>query len=104
MAIELTAENFDKTAAENGVMLVDFWAAWCGPCKMMAPVLEEVAAARPDVLVCKVNIDEQPELADRYGIDRIPYFAVFKNGEVEGIHIGLTNKDTLLSIVDKASR
>lgn len=80
-------------------VLVDFWASWCGPCRMIAPVLEEVAAERPDVKVCKVNVDEEQELAISYGVSSIPTLLVFKNGQVVNKSIGAVPKAKILEML-----
>ena len=80
-------------------MLVDFWASWCGPCKMIAPIVEEIAAERPDITVGKVNVDEEMDLARRFGIASIPTILVFKNGELSKTSIGYCSKEELLSLL-----
>ncbi len=91
--------NFDETLQGTpGTVLVDFWAEWCGPCKMIAPVLEQVAtdlAGR--VLVGKVNIDDAPELADRFGITAIPTLIVFKNGQAQKTLRGVQSKSAIVA-------
>ena len=76
-------------------VLVDFWAAWCGPCKMIAPAVEEVAEDHPEIKVCKLNIDDEPQLAMQYGVMSIPTLMVFKNGEVAQTAIGLRPKNEI---------
>lgn len=90
----LTAENFDEEVLKCGKpVLVDFWASWCAPCMMLAPTMAELAEEYPDaVKVCKVNVDEQPELAGRFYIDAIPAVLLFKNGELTDKLIGLHSK------------
>ena len=83
----------------KGTVLVDFWASWCGPCRMLAPVLEEVAAERPDVKVCKVNVDEEQELAISYGVSSIPTLLVFKNGQLVNKSIGAIPKAKILEML-----
>ena len=77
-ALHLTTENFRKEVLEyEGVAMVDFWASWCGPCQMVGPVIEEIAAERTDVKVCKVNVDEQPDIAGKYNVMSIPTITSF---------------------------
>ncbi len=81
--VELNAQNFDKEVLlSDKPVLVDFWAAWCGPCRMLAPTIDEIAAERSDVKVCKVNVDNEEELAVRFGIMSIPTLLVFRNGQL----------------------
>lgn len=98
--LHLNKENFDETIA-SGTVLVDFWASWCGPCKMIAPIVEEIAAERPDITVGKVNVDEEMDLARRFGIASIPTILVFKNGELSKTSIGYCSKEELLSLLLK---
>jgi thioredoxin 1 len=97
----LTAQNFTHKT-KSGVVLVDFWASWCMPCKMMAPILNEVAEATEEtVSIYKLNVDEQQEVAARYGIRNIPTMILFKDGkEVERI-IGVKPKDYIISSINK---
>lgn len=92
-AIVITKENFDSEVLKaEGTVLVDFWATWCGPCRMLSPIVDEVASERPDVKVGKINVDEQPELAQQFGIMSIPTLLVFKNGEKVQESVGLIPK------------
>lgn len=93
--IELTAANFDETVKE-GVSMVDFWAPWCGPCRMIAPVIDELAGDfEGKANICKVNTDEEQDLAVKYGIRSIPTIIFMKNGEVVDQLIGATSKQAL---------
>ena len=96
--LHLNKENFDE-AITSGTVLVDFWASWCGPCKMIAPIVEEIAAERPDITVGTVNVDEEMDLARRFGIASIPTILVFKNGELSKTSIGYCSKEELLSLL-----
>ena len=100
-AININKENFEELVvkAEKKVLL-DFWASWCGPCRMVLPVVEEIAEEREDILVGKVNVDEQPELASRFGVMTIPTLIVFENGEEKLRSVGAKNKRAILSMVD----
>ena len=90
--LELTAANFDETVKE-GVSLVDFWAPWCGPCRMIAPVIEELAEAFDGTAkICKVNTDEEQDIAVRYGIRSIPTILFFKDGEQVDQMVGAASK------------
>ena len=99
--ITITKENFEEVVLRSGKpVLVDFWAPWCGPCRMMSPVVDEIADEREDVAVGKVNTDEQGELAMRFGVMSIPTLVVFKNGEVAQKTVGVTPKEKLLAMLD----
>lgn len=99
-ALHLTTENFRKEVLEyDGVAMVDFWASWCGPCQMVGPVIEEIAAERTDVKVCKVNVDEQPDIAGKYNVMSIPTIIIFKNGEPAKVSVGAKPKAELLALL-----
>ena len=95
-----TASEFDA-AIKQGKVLVDFFATWCGPCKMLSPLLEEVAEENPDLLVLKIDVDEVGELAARYGIQAIPTLMLFKNGERIETKMGYQNKNQLLAFINQ---
>jgi thioredoxin 1 len=80
-------------------VLVDFWASWCGPCRMLSPLVDEVAEERTDIHVGKINIDEQPELAIQFGVMSIPTLKVFKNGEVANTSVGVIPKAKILELL-----
>ena len=82
-------------------VILDFYADWCGPCRMIAPIVHEIAEQRTDIKVCKVNVDNNPQLCNQFGIDSIPTLLLFKNGEVAAKSVGYSNKAVLESFIDK---
>ena len=97
----LDSNNFDAAIA-GGTVLVDFWAAWCGPCRMLAPTIEKLAEEyEGKAVVAKVNVDDNPTLAARYNIASIPTVLVFKNGEVAANSVGFVPKASLLALLEK---
>ena len=100
--IHLDKENFEKEIMQEGVVaLIDFWASWCGPCKMMGPVVDSVAnEVNENIKICKVNVDEEPELASKYSVMSIPTFVLLKNGKEEKRTVGAMPKEELLKIFD----
>ena len=91
--VHITEENFEKEVLSHaGSVLVDFWAPWCGPCRMLSPVLEELASERADIKVCKVNVDEEPSLAGEFGVMSIPTLVSFRNGEMTNRVVGAVPK------------
>lgn len=98
--INLTKDSYHNEVMETEkVVVIDFWATWCGPCKMMAPVVEEVAKDYPDVKVCKVNVDEEPELSNAFKIVSIPTIVVVKNGEIIDSVVGYGPKEDIEKII-----
>ena len=99
-AVKITKDNFDSQVlhATNPVLL-DFWAPWCGPCRMVSPVIDEIAAERTDITVGKVNVDEQSELASRFGVMSIPTLVVMKDGKVINQAIGAMGKAQILNML-----
>ena len=99
--IQLTDANFEKEIS-NGVVLVDFWAAWCGPCKMIAPVVSELAEQfEGKAKIAKLNVDEQKQTALKYGVRSIPTLIIFKNGEPVDRLVGLKSKSNLAKAIEK---
>lgn len=101
MAEILTDENFDEKTAGD-VSLVDFYADWCGPCKMISPIVEEVSNEREDANIYKLDVDAAPQIAAKFGIRSIPTLIVFKNGEVVNKHVGSANKADINKLIDSA--
>jgi len=108
MSKTVRAANDDTFETEvlnaSGTILVDFWAPWCGPCKMQGPVLEQFASTREDVAIVKVNVDESPKVASTYGIRSIPTLAVFQKGEAVLGAVGLQNAKGLEKLVTEANK
>lgn len=101
MALEISAANFAaEVLASDKTVLVDFWAEWCGPCRMQGPILEAFAAEHPEVKVAKVNVDANGELAEKFGIMSIPTLLVFKNGKLVKTAVGLHDKQGLTALVE----
>ena len=102
--VELSADNFEQEVVKSSTpVLVDFWAEWCGPCKMLAPVLDELASEYDGkVKVGKVNIDNHQQLSVQYGIQSIPTLLVFKDGQVQEQHVGMKSKAVLKEALDSA--
>ena len=98
--INVTNETFHQEVINSSKpVLLDFWASWCGPCRMVGPILDEIAEEREDIKVCKINIDEQPELASRYRIMTIPTLMVLKNGQIMEQSVGAKPKHQILAMV-----
>lgn len=97
---KLTKENFEVAKTSDKTVLIDFYADWCGPCRMVSPIIDEIANERPDVLVCKVNVDDEAELAQSFDVSSIPTLVVMKNGEVVNTSIGARAKPIILSWLD----
>jgi len=100
--IILTNDNFEEVALKSDVpVMIDFYADWCGPCKMAAPIVDELAGERTDVKICKVNVDDAPEIAAAFGVQSIPTFAVLFDGKAVDMAVGLRTKDQLTAMLDK---
>ena len=99
--IKITTENFESEVIRSDVpVLLDFYADWCGPCRLLGPVVEQIAEERDDLLVVKVNVDDNPELAKEFGVFSIPTLIVFKDGEVVNKVSGARNKAQILDLVN----
>ena len=88
-----------KTADFETEVLIDFWAVWCGPCRMLSPVVDQVAEENPNIKVCKVNVDEEQQLAIKYGVMSIPTLLVFKGGELVNQSVGVIPKEEVLNLI-----
>ena len=100
MSVQKLNQNNFNNAIAIGTALVDFYADWCGPCRMVSPIVDEIAAERSDLLVCKVNVDNEPELAAQFGVFSIPTLAVMKDGRVVEQVSGARPKAQILELVD----
>ena len=100
-ALKITKDNFQTEVLDaKGTVLVDFWASWCGPCKMIGPIIDQIADERTDVKVCKVNVDDEQELAVQFKVMSIPTLLVFKDGQVVNQSLGAKPKAAILSMLD----
>ena len=100
-ALKITKDNFQAEVLDaKGTVLVDFWASWCGPCKMIGPIIDQIADERTDVKVCKINVDDEPELAAKFRVMSIPTLIVFKDGQVVTQSMGVKPKTAILAMLD----
>lgn len=100
-ALKITKDNFQAEVLEaKETVLVDFWASWCGPCKMIGPIIDQIADERTDIKVCKINVDEEQELAVQFKVMSIPTLLVFKEGKVVNQSLGAKPKSAILTMLD----
>lgn len=98
--LNLTYDNFDEARNSEKTVLIDFYADWCGPCRMVSPIVDAIAEERDDILVCKVNVDNEPELSQAFGVMSIPTLAVMKGGKVVRKEAGARPKSDILAMLD----
>ena len=97
--MHITKANFDEVVSGGKPVLLDFWATWCGPCRMIAPIVEEIAAENPGITVGKINVDEEMELAVQFGVVSIPMLVVMEKGEIVNKSVGYAPKAELLKLL-----
>ena len=99
--LNITSANFKSEVLESDKpVIVDFWATWCGPCRMLGPTIAELAEEHPEIKVCKVNVDDEPDLAQEYGVMSIPFVASFKAGQLHKSSVGVQPKEAILGLLD----
>ena len=102
MVTVITKDNFQAEVLQSDKpVLVDFWASWCGPCKMVSPIVDQIAEEHPEIKVGKINVDDEPELAGQFGVMSIPTLLVFKDGQIANQSVGVRPKDFILGMLGK---
>lgn len=100
--ISLNKSNFNETVMKSDKpVLIDLWASWCGPCRMLSPVVNEIAEEHPEIQVCKINVDDEPELAQAFNVSAIPMLVLVKGGKVENVSVGFKQKSQIVSMISK---
>ena len=99
--LKLNKDNFEQIKTSDKTVLLDFYADWCGPCRMVSPIVDEIAKENPQYLVCKINVDDEPELAEEFGVFSIPTLVIMKDGKITHQSAGARPKDQILSLLDK---
>ena len=100
--VQITSKNFEQEIMQSEkTVLLDFWAAWCGPCQMVSPLVDEIAEENPQYLIGKINVDEETDLAQRFGISSIPTLVVMKEGKIIQSVVGARPKEAILSLLEK---
>ena len=100
--VEITKDNFESLVKNSDKpVLIDFWAEWCGPCRMLSPIVDEIAEERDNIIVGKINVDNEQELAVKYGISSIPTLLLVKGGEVVGTSVGYVKKPIIERLIDQ---
>ncbi len=97
---KLNSENFEAVKNAKGSVLLDFYADWCGPCRMVSPIVDAIAAEHPDILVGKINVDENPDLAGEFGVFSIPTLVAMKDGKIVNQAVGVRPKEQILAMLD----
>ena len=97
--IKLSKENFSEIVGGDKKVLIDFYADWCGPCRMVSPIIDEIAEENPEIRVCKVNVDENPDLAGEFGVMSIPTLVVMEKGEIKAKYMGAKPKAQILAML-----
>jgi thioredoxin 1 len=97
--LKLTIENFEETVKNNSKVLIDFYADWCGPCKALSPIIEELDSELTDAAICKVNVDESPELAGAFEVQYIPMVVIIKDGKITHSSSGVKTKEQLIELL-----
>ncbi len=99
MVVNITKDNFDSVINGGKTVLIDFYADWCGPCRMVSPIVDEIAGERSDITVGKINVDNEPELANRFAVSSIPMLVVMKDSKVVSQAVGARPKDAILALL-----